>query len=188
MVICFAPSLGRSAELNLATTTCDQYENEVLPSAATNPSADSINTVMWLLGYSVAKSGAHVLYPEALGPFGFALDGECKTNPAESLLEALTIVKPETKNPMDLALVECGAFAARHVEFARSDAESANTIMMGLFGFYAAKSGSHLFVADAVHIFESALLADCAKHPTDSLFDSLKALKPTKAGKSSAHP
>src|ERR1700691_6669041 len=113
---CLVPCMCRSAELNLATLTCGKYENEVLPAAATNPTADSINTVMWLFGYSVAKSGGHVLYPDALAPFGFALDNECKSNPAEALLEALTIVKPEAKNPMDLSTLESASLAARHPE------------------------------------------------------------------------
>lgn len=182
------PCMSHAAELNLATLTCGKYESEVLPAAATNPTADSLNTVMWLFGYSVAKSGAHVMYPDALAPFGFALDNECKSNPAETLLAALSIVKPESKNPMDLARVECGSFASRHLEFARTDAESASTIMMWLFGFSVAKSGSHLFDADSLHTFETALLADCAKHPKDSLLDSLSALKISKAAKSSVHP
>jgi hypothetical protein len=115
------PGVSRTADLNpgplnLATLSCDKYENEVLPAAATSTTADSINTVMWLFGYSVAKSGAHVLYPDALSPFGFALDGECKANPRESLLDALAIVKPETKNPMNLTTLECSTFAGRHVE------------------------------------------------------------------------
>jgi hypothetical protein len=177
------PCMCRSAELNLATLTCGKYENEVLPAAAANPVADSINTVMWLFGYSVAKSGAHVMYSDALAPFGFALDNECKSNPAESLLNALAIVKPDTKNPMDLANVECGSFASRHAEFARSDTESATTIMMWLFGFSVAKSGSHMFDADSLQSFAGALLADCAKHPNKSLLDTLTALKMPKAGK-----
>ena len=89
LAICLIPCVSRSAELNLATLTCGKYENEVLPAAATNPIADSLNTVMWLFGYSVAKSGGHVMYSEALAPFGFALDNECKSNPGEVLLEAL---------------------------------------------------------------------------------------------------
>src|SRR6202021_3798201 len=99
LATCLIPCVSRSAELNLATLSCGKYENEVLPAAATNPTADSINTVMWLFGYSVAKSGGHVMYPDALAPFGFALDNECKANPVESLLGALTIVKPEPRNP-----------------------------------------------------------------------------------------
>ncbi|MGB6307684.1 MAG: HdeA/HdeB family chaperone [Steroidobacteraceae bacterium] len=186
LIVCCVPCMSRAAELNLATLSCAKYENEVLPAAATNPTADSINTVMWLFGYAVAKSGAHVMYSDALAPFGFALDNECKSNPAESMLEALAIVKPETKNPMDLANVECGAFASRHAEFARSDTESANTIMMWLFGFSTARSGSHLFDADSLPAFAAALLADCAKHPNSSLFDTLSSLKIPKAGKASA--
>ena len=132
---------------------------------------------MWLFGYSVAKSGAHVMYPDALTPFGFALDGECKSNPAESVLNALSIVKPESKNPMDLAGVECAAFASRHRQFAHSDAESAKTIMMWLFGFAVASSGSHLFDAASRQAFESSLLGDCDKHPQATLFDTLRKVK-----------
>src|SRR6202167_818315 len=180
---CLVPCMCRAAALNLATLTCEKYENEVLPAAATNPVADSINTVMRLFGYSVAKSGAHVMYSDGLSPFGLALDGECKSNPAESMLDALAIVKPETKNPMDLANVECGSFASKHAEFARSDTESATTIMMWLFGFSVARSGSHLFDADFLQSFSAAVLADCAKHPDKSLLDTLTALKMPKSVK-----
>lgn len=180
LVVCLVPCLSRAGELNLATLTCAKYENEVLPAAATNPSADSLDTVMWLFGYSVAKSGAHVMYSDALAPFGFALDNECKSNPAESLLDALAIVKPESKHPMDLTNLECGPFASRHVELARTDAESAKTIMMWLFGFSVASSGSHIFAADSLHAFETELLAACAKHPDDTLLDALAPVKTSK--------
>jgi HdeA/HdeB family len=168
------PSLGRAGELNLATLTCQKYENEVLPAAATNPDADSINTVMWLFGYSVARSRAHVMYPDALSPFGFALDGECKSNPAETLLDALSIVKPESKSPMDLANVECASFVSHHGEFERSDPESANTIMMWLFGFSVARSGGHLFDAQGLKPFHAKLMDYCAKKPKASLLDALE--------------
>jgi HdeA/HdeB family len=181
--ICLAPCMSRAAQLNLATLTCEKYENEVLPAAASNPTADSLNTVMWLFGYSVAKSGAHVTYPEALAPFGFALDNECKSNPRESLLDALAIVKPEPKNPMNLTLLECSAFASRHVELARTDPESATTIMMWLFGFSVARSGSYIFDTDSLSSFQTSLLADCAKHPNQALFDALTAVKTSKPAK-----
>src|ERR1700722_20155624 len=117
LLVFLMPCVSPAGELNLAILTCQKYENEVLPAAATSTDADSINTVMWLFGYSVARSRAHVMYPDALSPFGFALDDEWKSNPAESLLDALAIVKPESKNPMDLTDVECAAFASRHVQF-----------------------------------------------------------------------
>ena len=180
---CLIPCGGRAAELNLATLSCGKYENEVLPAAVSSPTADTINTVMWLFGYSVAKSGAHVMYPEALTAFGFALDGECKSNPVESLLDALAIVKPEAKNPMDLTGLECTTFASRHIELARTDPESATTIMMWLFGFSVARSGSHIFDADSLNAFQTALLADCAKHPKLSLFDALTTVKASRAAK-----
>jgi hypothetical protein len=177
LCLCLFACMTRAAELNLATLTCAKYENEVLPAAATNPTADSLNTVMWLFGYSVAKSGGHEMYPEALAPFGFALDNECKSNPIETLLGALASVKPEAKNPMNLATLDCAVFAARHTEMAKTDPESANTIMMWLFGFSVAKSGSHLFDADSLMAFQTALLADCEKRPHVSLFDALSTVK-----------
>src|ERR1700675_4431872 len=177
LCLCVIPGASRAAPLNLATLTCAKYENEVLPAAAANPTADSLNTVMWLFGYSVAKSGGHVMYPDALAPFGFALDNECKSNPVESLLEALTIVKPEAKNPMDLSVLECASFASRHAQFLLSDPESATTVMMWLFGFSVARAGSHIFDADALGSFQTALLADCAKQPGITLLDALTAVK-----------
>ena len=123
------------------------------------------------------------MYPEALTAFGFALDGECKSNPVESLLDALAIVKPEAKSPMDLTSLECATFASRHIELARTDPESATTIMMWLFGFSVARSGSHIFDADSLNAFQTALLADCAKHPKLSLFDALTTLKISRAAK-----
>jgi len=181
---CVAASMSRAAELNLATLSCDKYETEILPAAAAavDPAADSINTVMWLFGYAVAKSGAHVLYPDALAPFGFALDGECKSNPAENLLDALSIVKPETKNPMDLATLECATFTSRHVRTASADPESAHTIMMWLFGFSVAKAGGHLFNAEGLNGFQSSLFAECANHPGMSVFDALSAKKSAPRG------
>ena len=172
--------MSRAAQLNLATLSCEKYENEVLPASVTNPTADNINTVMWLFGYSVAKAGGYVMYPEALTAFGFALDGECKSNPAESVLDALAVVKPEPKNPLNLSTLECSTFAPRHMELARTDPESATTIMMWLFGFSTAKSGSRIFDADLLNTFQGALLADCAKHPDISLIDALSKTKKPK--------
>jgi hypothetical protein len=177
LTACLAPCMSHAAQLNLATLSCEKYENEVLPASVTNPTADNINTVMWLFGYSVAKAGGHVMYPGALTAFGFALDDECKSNPAENVLDALAFVKPERKNPLDIATLECSTFASRHIELARTDQESATTIMMWLFGFSTARSGSHIFDADLLNSFQSGLLANCAKHPDISLFDALSKAK-----------
>jgi hypothetical protein len=127
--------------------------------------------------HSVAKSGAHVMYGNALAGFGFALDTECKNNSAESLLDALSVIKPDSKNPMDLTQLECETFAARHLDLVKSDAESADTIMMWLFGFAVAKSGGHVFDAGALSTFESALMGDCKKYPGRNLFDALTGVK-----------
>jgi hypothetical protein len=174
--LCWA-GMSRAAEVNIATLTCVKYQNEVIAPPTAVPGSDPINTMMWLFGYSVAKSGAHVMYGNALAGFGFALDAECKDNPTESLLDALSVIKPDSKNPMDLTGLECQTFAARHLDLVKSDAESANTIMMWLFGFAVAKSGSHIFDAGAVSSFESALMGDCKKYPGRNLFDALTGVK-----------
>jgi hypothetical protein len=173
---CFA-NMGHAAEVNIATLSCAKYQNEFIASPGSTGGEDPINTMMWLFGYSVAQSGAHVMYGDALAGFGFALDAQCKDHPAMSLLEALTAVKPDAKNPMDLTALECQTFAARHIELLQSDAESAKTIMMWLFGFGVAKSGGHIFDPGGVGNFEAALMSDCKKYPGRNLFDELAAVK-----------
>ena len=84
---------------------------------------------------------------------------------------------------MNLATLECTAFASRHVELARTDPESATTIMMWLFGFSVARSGSQIFEAESLSFFQTALLADCAKNPKQTLFDALTAVKTSKPAK-----
>jgi hypothetical protein len=180
LFLCLLAGTCRAAEINLATMSCAKYQNDMMGPGAPTPTPDPINTMMWLFGYSVAKSGAHVMYGEALAAFGFALDAECRNKPVESLLDALSAVKPNSKNPMDLSTLDCSTFAARHVELGRTDPESAKTITMWLFGFSVAQAGSHIFDASGLNAFESALLADCTKHPDRSLFDALGAVKPTK--------
>jgi hypothetical protein len=173
---CFA-SVGHAAEVNIATLNCAKYQNEFMASPGSAAGEDPINTMMWLFGYSVAQSGAHVMYGDALAGFGFALDAQCKDHPTESLLEALAAVKPDSKNPMDLTALECQTFAARHIALVQSDAESAKTIMMWLFGFAVAKSGGHIFDSGGVGGFETALMSDCKKYPSRNLFDELAAVK-----------
>jgi HdeA/HdeB family len=178
--MCCWAGVSRAADINIATMTCVKYQNELIAPPVAAPGADAINTMMWLFGYSVAKSGAHVMYGDALAGFGFSLDAECKDNPSESLLEALSAVRPNSKNPMDLTQLECQTFAARHLELMQSDAESAHTIMMWLLGFAVAKSGSHIFDGGALGAFEDALMADCKKSPGRSLFDEMSAVKVVK--------
>jgi hypothetical protein len=177
LCICCHAGISRAAEVNIATLSCVKYQNEVIAPPVAAPGSDPINTMMWLFGYSVAKSGAHVMYGDALAAFGFALDAECKNNPTESLFDALSAVKPDAKNPMDLNGLECQTFAARHLDLKKSDAESADTIMMWLFGFSVAKSGSHILDAASLGVFEEALMADCKKYPGRNLFDALSAVK-----------
>jgi hypothetical protein len=63
------------------------------------------------------------------------------------------------------------------LELLQSDRESADTIMMWLFGFAVAKNGSHLFDPGGLKSFEASLMADCQKYPGRSLFDALAAAK-----------
>ncbi|MGO9512259.1 MAG: hypothetical protein ACLP2F_01275 [Steroidobacteraceae bacterium] len=187
LLACLTPLVGRAGELNLATLSCNKYENEILAPASSQQNADpaknpdSINTVMWLFGYSVAKSGEHVMYGDALTSFGFALDAECKNNPSSSLLEAVTSIRPKRDKPMDLTTLSCATFESRHVELTRTDPESADTIMMWLFGYSVGQSGSHLFDASALMHFATALQARCAQHSDESLFDALAAVNKSPA-------
>lgn len=180
-----------AAQLNLATLSCDKYENEIVgtPATAESPSdpapkgpvevpaaplrPDAINTVMWLFGFSVAKAGEHVMYGDALASFGFALDAECKSNPGANLLQAVAVVRPKRDKPMDLASLNCATFESRHAESAKTDADSAKTIMMWLFGFSVGLSGNHVFDTDGVDRFAAALQTQCTRNPNDSLFDVL---------------
>ncbi len=183
LMVCLFPCIGRSGELNIATLSCFKYQNEILNPPDSNPKVDSINMVMWLFGFAVAKSGAHVMYGDALPAFGFGLDNECKNNPSESLLEALPNVRLNNANPMDLTMLDCATFESRHSESARSDPDSEATIMMWLFGYAVGKSGSHIFDAASVGDFGSALQAQCAQHPQESLFDALTAVHTSKPWK-----
>ena len=160
--LCFLPGMSRAAAVNLAPLSCAKYPGDIMAPATPSAAADPINTMMWLFGYSVAKSGAHVMYGDALAGFGFALDAECKNNPSEKLLDALAKIKPDNKNPMDLTTLPCPTFSTRHLELKGSDPESAGTIMMWLYGFAVAKSGGHIYDPGGLANFETSLMAGAA--------------------------
>jgi hypothetical protein len=181
------PLACRAAEINLATLSCDKYENEMVGTSDGSPPAaspaerpDPIDTVMWLFGYSVGKAGEHVMYGDALTSFGFALDAECRNNPSTSLLQALAVVRPKRDKPMDLMTLNCKDFESRHATSMQSDASSANTIMMWLFGYSVAQSGSHVFDASKVATFEAAMQERCNQHPEESLYEVLMNVSHTK--------
>ncbi len=165
-----------AAQFNLATLSCAGYHDALLDAEVPVPHPDSINFVMWLLGYSVAKSGAHVMYSDALASFGFALDAECVDHPHSSLLEAILRVKPRNDKPMDLATLNCREFQNRHRELKKSDPESADTIMNWLQGFAAAKAGSTVIDTDTLGAFEEALRLECQTNGQESLYDALVAV------------
>ena len=166
---------SHAAPLNLATVSCAKYENEVLASTVPGYTADPIDTVMWLFGFSIAKSGERAMFGDSLTAFGFALDTECKNNPATTLLEAVTTVKSKRDNPMDLTRLDCATFETRHVGLRKSDPESANTLTMWLFGYSVGLSGSHILDPDGLAKFDAALEERCIKNPEDSVFDALSA-------------
>jgi hypothetical protein len=169
------PQKSHGTELNLAAVNCSQYENQMLASTMPGYKTDPIDTVMWLFGFSVAKSGERVMYGDSLTAFGFALDAQCKNNPTATLLEAVSSVRSKRENPMDLTRLDCATFETRHVALRKSDPESATTLTMWLFGYAVGISGSRQLDADAVGRFESSLNEWCTNHPNDSLFDALSA-------------
>jgi hypothetical protein len=166
---------SHAAELDLAAVKCSQYESEMLSSTMPGYKADPIDTVMWLFGFSVAKSGERVMYGDSLTAFGFALDAKCKNSPATTLLEAVSSIKSKRDNPMDLTRLDCATFETRHGTLRKSDPESATTLTMWLFGYAVGISGSPVLDADAVGKFDASLNDWCTDHPSDSLFDALSA-------------
>jgi hypothetical protein len=175
MAALLCPQESAGADLNLAAVNCSQYENEILASTMPGYKADPIDTVMWLFGFSVAKSGERVMYGDSLTAFGFALDAKCKLSPTITLLEAVSSVRSKRENPMDLTRLDCATFETRHVALRKSDPESATTLTMWLFGYAVGVSGSRQLDADAVGRFDSSLNEWCTTHPHDSLFDALSA-------------
>jgi hypothetical protein len=182
------PRQSHAVELNLAALSCSKYENEVLAATIPGINADPINTVMWLFGFSVAKSGERAMFGDSLSAFGFALDTECKNNPTSTLLEAVTLVKSKHDNPMDLTRLDCATFETRHLALRLSDPESATTLTMWLFGYSVGLSGSHVLDADALSQFDAGLNDRCTKHPQDSLYDALTAPNPAVPGSAALKP
>ena len=169
---------GHAVQVNLATVTCEKYENEVLVSTTPGVAVDPIDTVMWLFGFSIARAGEHVMYGDSLSAFGFALDTACKNNPGTPLLAAVTAVKSKHDNPMDLSRLDCTTFEKRHADLRKSDAESANTLTMWLFGYSVGLTADHVLDTEALPAFDAALDERCKTYPQDSVFDALRATKP----------
>jgi hypothetical protein len=78
---------------------------------------------------------------------------------------------------MDLSMLDCATFGQRHLGTKKSDPESADTIMMWLYGFQVQKSGGHVLDSDRLGGFEATLLAECGKHPERNLYDTLAGMK-----------
>ncbi len=95
--------------------------------------------MMWLFGYAVASRARMSCTAMPWPASDSHSTRNAKTIPTESLLDALAKIKPDNKNPMDLTGLECETFASRHLDLLQSDRESADTIMMWLYGFAVAK-------------------------------------------------
>jgi len=182
------PQRSHAVELNLAAVSCAKYENEVLTATIPGYTADPIDTVMWLFGFSTANAGDRVMYGDSLKAFGFALDAECKNNPTTSLLEAVTSVTSKRDNPMDLTRLDCATFEPRHAALRKSDPQSANTLTMWMFGYAVGMAGGHILDPDALGKFDAALDEGCTKHPQDSVFDALRAPNPAVPASRAATP
>jgi hypothetical protein len=187
--LCLLARPGYADQLNLGSLTCDQYEKTIMnppvpPASAAGVAAasnvDAVDVVMWLFGFAVAKSGAQVMYGDALQQFGNELDSECRIHPGHTLLDALSAVKLVNVNPMDLTTLGCTIFEARHMDMEQSDPESAATIMMWLFGFAVGKAGGHVLDPGGLTAFSAALANQCTLHPDASLFEALTLVKPPK--------
>jgi hypothetical protein len=175
---CLLPRPASAGPLNLATLSCATYENEVLASTVPGYTADPIDTVMWLFGFSVARSGERAMYGDSLTAFGFALDAECKNNPDTTLLAAVTSVKSKRQNPMDLTTLPCSLYEARHVALRKSEPEGANTLTMWLYGYAVGLTKSHELDAAGLAKFDAQLDERCTQKPEDTLFDALNPSKP----------
>jgi len=186
--LCLLAGVGRAEQINLGSLTCDQYETTIVnppppPAASAGdvqapPRFDAVDVVMWLFGYAVAKSGAQVMYGDALQQFGNALDSECKIHPRDVLIDAVSAVKLVNVNPMDLTTLGCTIFEARHMDLEQSDPQSAATIMMWLFGYSVGKAGGHVLDPGGLTAFSAGLANQCTLHPEASLFDALTKIKP----------
>jgi hypothetical protein len=172
-ICALTPGWSHAGQLNFASLSCAKYESQIMNAAPATPGEDAVNVVMWLFGWSVGKSGAHVMYGDALQQFGNALDGACKSNPSSSVLDALGSVKPNSSNPMDLGTLSCVTFEARHLDMSRTDPESATTIMMWLYGFSVGRKGGNTLDSLEVGPFGTALAARCNQHTAESLLDAL---------------
>ena len=171
------PGMARAAVFNLATFTCDSYENQILNAAPTDKSEDAVNFTMWLFGFAVGHAGDHSIYSKGLQSFGNALEVDCKGRPSASLLEALETVNPANESPMDLKELDCATFETRNADLAKADVDSARTIRMWLFGFSVGKAGGKVFDTEGLDDFDKALKKQCDLHEQRSVFDALSAVR-----------
>jgi hypothetical protein len=171
------PAVSSAGVFDLATFTCDSYENQILNASPADQTEDAVNFSMWLFGFAVGRAGDHSIYSNGLQTFGSALDADCRNRPTASLLDAVGSINPANANPMDLKELDCATFETRQADLSRTDADSARTIMMFLYGFSIGKSGGRVLDTAAVGDFDKALTKQCSLHAQGSLFDALTAVR-----------
>ena len=175
-LIC-VPCVGKATVFELATFSCDSYENQILNPSPSGQSEDAVNFSMWLFGFAVGRSGDHSIYSNGLQTFGTALDDECKRRPAATLLDALKSISPANSNPMDLKELDCSTFEARNADLARTDPTGARTIRMWLYGFAVGTAGGRVLDTNGLEDFDKSLTKQCSLHGKGSLFDALTAAR-----------
>jgi HdeA/HdeB family len=171
------PGVGRAGVFDLATFSCDSYENQILNPSLVGQSEDAVNFSMWLFGFAVGRSGGHSIYSNGLQTFGTALDDECKRRPTAALQDALKSIDPANSSPMDLKELDCSTFEARNADLAKSDPNSARTIRMWLYGFAVGAAGGRVLDTNGLDDFDNSITKQCTQHATGSLFDALTAAR-----------
>jgi hypothetical protein len=169
------PGVGNAGVFDLATFSCESYENQILNPAPSGQSEDAVNFSMWLFGFAVGRSGDHSIYSNCLPTFGTALDDECKRRPAATLQDALKSINPTNSSPMDLKELDCTTFEARNADLAKTDPNSARTLRMWLYGFAVGAAGGRVLDTNALDEFDKAFTKQCSLKARGSLFDALTA-------------
>jgi len=175
-LICL-PGVGNAGVFDLATFSCEGYENQILNPSAVGQTEDAVNFSMWLFGFAVGRSGGHSIYSNGLQTFGTALDDECRRRPAAMLQDALKSINPANSSPMDLKEVDCTAFEARNSDLAKTDPYSARTIRMWLYGFAVGAAGGRVLDTNGLDDFDRSFTKQCGLHARGSLFDTLTAAR-----------
>ena len=171
------PGASKAGVFDLATFRCDGYENQILNPPPGGQTEDAVNFSMWLFGFAVGRAGDHSIYSNGLPTFATALDDECKRRPTATLQDALKSISPSNSSPMDLKELDCTTFKARNADLGKTDADSARTIRMWLYGFAVGSAGGRVLDTNGLDEFDKTFTNQCSQRPRGSLFDALTAAR-----------